>query len=326
VEEFLEKVRQHSGLFVERGENLYGFMHLTFEEFFAARHMVRSVQQARAEILQRLHQPRWREPTLLAVGLLSRTPRPVSPTRRSWRRSHHGAWLLDQLLRRLDRLTKSFDPGAIAEEGAEETSWPARGVVNAVLAELSDRATPKLFARGRQLSDVVALLTRAGTDPNNWRSRYFSIRALGNLQQFTIGVADVLFAACRDVRPVYQETSAVVGRFKAFGPGSLERLSRAAADPSSTVAYRAAQLLAELGLQRSEELGAEGRGRIAEVLDGLLQERSCDRAVYDFTDRPDGGLIGPLSDTIYEALVRVVGGPDAAPGANPAGDATPGTG
>jgi predicted NACHT family NTPase len=72
VQDFLETVREHSGLFVERGEGLYGFMHLTFEEYFTARQLVSSATRARGQILQRLHQPRWREPILLAVGSLSK--------------------------------------------------------------------------------------------------------------------------------------------------------------------------------------------------------------------------------------------------------------
>ena len=72
VHHFLETVREHSGLFVERGEGLYGFMHLTFEEYFTARQLVSSSTRARAQILERLHLPRWREPILLAVGSLSK--------------------------------------------------------------------------------------------------------------------------------------------------------------------------------------------------------------------------------------------------------------
>src|SRR5262249_22685548 len=40
VRRFLKTVREHSGLFVERGNGLYGFMHLTFQEYFVARHLV----------------------------------------------------------------------------------------------------------------------------------------------------------------------------------------------------------------------------------------------------------------------------------------------
>ena len=72
VNELLERVRQHAGLFLERGEGLYGFMHLTFQEYFAARELTSSARTAKRLILKRLHEPRWREPILLAVGILSR--------------------------------------------------------------------------------------------------------------------------------------------------------------------------------------------------------------------------------------------------------------
>ncbi len=39
VEQFLRKVRETTGLFVERTPGVYGFMHLTFEEYFAARYI-----------------------------------------------------------------------------------------------------------------------------------------------------------------------------------------------------------------------------------------------------------------------------------------------
>ncbi|MCP4700716.1 MAG: hypothetical protein GY862_28255 [Gammaproteobacteria bacterium] len=71
VGDFLRKIREHTGLYVERGEGLYGFMHLTFEEYFAARQLVSRSTDACAQILARLHQPRWREPILLAVASLS---------------------------------------------------------------------------------------------------------------------------------------------------------------------------------------------------------------------------------------------------------------
>jgi predicted NACHT family NTPase len=40
VDRFLETVRIQTGLFVERAPRRYGFMHLTFEEYYAARHLV----------------------------------------------------------------------------------------------------------------------------------------------------------------------------------------------------------------------------------------------------------------------------------------------
>ena len=68
VDDFLSKIRQHTGLFVVRAPQRYGFMHLTFEEYFAARWLVARPRQAARRIRERLHLPRWEEPILLAVG------------------------------------------------------------------------------------------------------------------------------------------------------------------------------------------------------------------------------------------------------------------
>jgi len=70
VTKFLLAVREHTGLFVERAPHRYGFMHLTFEEYYVARYLVaRSKTRARL-IRQHLHDPRWDEPILLALGFV----------------------------------------------------------------------------------------------------------------------------------------------------------------------------------------------------------------------------------------------------------------
>jgi hypothetical protein len=71
VRSFLKIVREHSGLFVERGTGLFGFMHLTFQEYFVARQIAARRGDSANQIVARLHQPRWREPLLLAIAVLS---------------------------------------------------------------------------------------------------------------------------------------------------------------------------------------------------------------------------------------------------------------
>ena len=69
VEEFLRKVRETTGLFVERTPGVYGFMHLTFEEYFAARYIADNDQSEILQLIQKhLYEPRWNEPLLLALG------------------------------------------------------------------------------------------------------------------------------------------------------------------------------------------------------------------------------------------------------------------
>ena len=69
VREFLRKVRETTGLFVEKTPGFYGFMHLTFEEYFAARYIADNDQSDILQLINNhLHEPRWDEPILLALG------------------------------------------------------------------------------------------------------------------------------------------------------------------------------------------------------------------------------------------------------------------
>jgi HEAT repeat protein len=67
--DFLELIREQSGLLVERGLDQFGFMHLTFQEYLAARH-VAAQRDPFALVQPHLHDPRWREVILLTAGLL----------------------------------------------------------------------------------------------------------------------------------------------------------------------------------------------------------------------------------------------------------------
>ena len=70
VENFLVAVRIQTGIFVERAPRRYGFMHLTFEEYYAARHLISIRRRSAAGVRSRLHDPRWEEPILLALGFM----------------------------------------------------------------------------------------------------------------------------------------------------------------------------------------------------------------------------------------------------------------
>ncbi len=75
VQDFVSKADFHTGLLVERAPGRYGFPHLTFEEYYAGRALAFegiTVDRA-AGIRRRLHDPRYEEPILLALGLVGRT-------------------------------------------------------------------------------------------------------------------------------------------------------------------------------------------------------------------------------------------------------------
>jgi HEAT repeat protein len=67
AEQFLQIVRGKTGILVERGKERYGFLHLTFEEYFTAR-AVELRKDREIFIKKHLHDPRWREVIFLTVG------------------------------------------------------------------------------------------------------------------------------------------------------------------------------------------------------------------------------------------------------------------
>ncbi|MCL2936932.1 MAG: caspase family protein, partial [Trichodesmium sp. MAG_R02] len=71
VGNFIKIVQEDVGLLAARGQFLYGFLHLTFQEYLAALYLIRSKDTAAQEIISRLDDPRWREPILLALGHIS---------------------------------------------------------------------------------------------------------------------------------------------------------------------------------------------------------------------------------------------------------------
>jgi tetratricopeptide (TPR) repeat protein len=72
VRQFLRKVRETTGLFVERAPAVYGFMHLTFEEYYAARYIAdNEIDRILAIVESKVSDQRWEEPILLALSFLN---------------------------------------------------------------------------------------------------------------------------------------------------------------------------------------------------------------------------------------------------------------
>jgi HEAT repeat protein len=72
IKQFLLAVRDHTGILIEDPPHHYQFAHLTFEEYYAARHLVANREERAKRIRAHLHDPRWQEPILLALGLIGR--------------------------------------------------------------------------------------------------------------------------------------------------------------------------------------------------------------------------------------------------------------
>ncbi len=71
VDAFRTVVREEVGLLTTRGAGVYGFLHLTFQEYLAAHWLIAEPQGIIERLFGKLGDPRWREPILMALGLLS---------------------------------------------------------------------------------------------------------------------------------------------------------------------------------------------------------------------------------------------------------------
>lgn len=70
VEAFINLINMRSGLLIERGIGVYGFAHLTFQEYLTARALA-DRKDVLGYTLKRLPDPWWREVILLVAGYLS---------------------------------------------------------------------------------------------------------------------------------------------------------------------------------------------------------------------------------------------------------------
>lgn len=81
VEAVLEAAREASGFLVARGEGIYSFLHRALQEYFVAQHLVSQPEQASRSLVTRSLEPIWREPIVLAVGIISQHTYPESRRR-----------------------------------------------------------------------------------------------------------------------------------------------------------------------------------------------------------------------------------------------------
>lgn len=89
-EPFLQAVRYRGGLFEERGE-FFQFLHLTFQEFLAARLLAKQRKAGRATLLKHIGDSWWREVVLLTYGYLSIDYPPAAAEYLDWLSHLHGS-------------------------------------------------------------------------------------------------------------------------------------------------------------------------------------------------------------------------------------------
>jgi len=266
---FIHLARGRTGLLVERGEGVFGFPHLTFQEYLAAcdienRCIHRGVEAIWEEIEPRLHDPHWREVILLLLGSLNKYDEPPTLLVESILEAgeddkfepvlHRHLYLAARAL--ADRVDVADDLNRQVVDAllviARNTPWyEGKDIVTALSwLEQDSYAADGLLAVAcdEQVDDLV---------------RRAAAEALGQLGRAEEKVLDGLLALARD-----EQVDLEVRCEAAFALGQLGRAEEKVLDDLLALA-RDEQMRADVRRAAAEALGQLGRTE-EKVLDGLL--------------------------------------------------------
>ena len=187
---------------MERGPGVYGFMHLTFEEYFAARWIAdNEIEDILQIISAHRNQVRWNEPILLALGYLSKDRRRINR-------------LVEGLLRGLDVYQPRIEGCEIKLKGASSanpvlmwfdelegekresnTVWQDLLFAGEVLAEV------KVFPVFCQQQVEKLVLTYVGLERDYWEEPIQQLmRLLRGIEVFNHEVLGLLQQVAEDKR------------------------------------------------------------------------------------------------------------------------------
>ncbi|GAA3839553.1 hypothetical protein GCM10022243_02410 [Saccharothrix violaceirubra] len=153
--EIINHLRERTHILAETGDGVFGFVHRTFMEYFAAGHVLGEFNHRKADydwlkvdvFGARRNDDGWREPLLLLIGMLSGQGSPVRE-------------IVESLLRHNDALLFAAD--CLAETGqvaAADQRW-ASGLLDKLVETVRDR--PKRMPASF-IKDIVASFCRLAT-------------------------------------------------------------------------------------------------------------------------------------------------------------------
>jgi len=325
VKKFLRAVREHTGLFVERAPKRYGFMHLTFEEYYAARYLVARSKDRAQLIRQHLHKPRWEEPILLALGFVGLD----SP--------EDAADLLETAIMAQGEEAKelAFFPSPYENLLGQDYLFalrclgdniPARPtllkqVMERLAGELLHHTAPARFSRFREAlnerlsylgaSEVASvLLSRLITALHDSEAdvRFYAAESLGQLGQASSEVVAALVAALHDSDADVRLTAALsLRRLGQASPEVVAGLVAALHDSDADVRVNAAAGLAQLGQASPEVVAA----LVAALHDSDADVRSNAAAglaqLGQASPEVVAALVAALHDSDYAVRLTVAG-------------------
>ena len=282
--EFVTQIDRHCGLLVERAPGRWGFAHLTFEEFYAGRALAfpERPRDRPVKIRQRLHDPRYDEPILLALGLVGR--------------EHVGD--LDDLLTTalLAETDEARELGLTPTPLEELLGRDFRFVLRALADDI--RAKPKLVDSllDRALSELLHAAGRGRFGPY----RHAVLERLRVLKAIPAGTRATNLVAQRlaELPATDRERQAHIVATASVchpHPGITDRLTLIATSGYSSEAILAAEVLAGQG-----ELGDSVVARLVELITTSADSSEASQAAHVLAGQ------GQLGDSVVAHLVELV--------------------
>ena len=319
--EFLKNVRERSGLLMERGLGIYGFSHLTFQEYLTATYLIDRGEEGREELLKHLHDPWWLEVTLLYAGTQDATPLITAILAQRDDLFKNNLFLAAHCLvdvinvdphvkdETLSRLLEEFRAGEFeglrdrAKESLVElgNSPSAPKVVEALLKLLDDEETNVRGSAASALgwleqaepNVVEALLKLLDDEEANVRGSAAS--ALGWLEQAEPSVVEALLGLLDDDEAeVRGSATFALGRLGQAKPNVVEALLELLDDKEANVRRSAASALGWL---------EQAEPSVVEALLGLLDDKEANvRGSATFAL----GRLGQAKPNVVEALLGLL--------------------
>ena len=175
----LKSIESQHGLLVERSRDIYSFSHLTFQEYFTARKIVKSsdpqvLEKALQGLVNHISEKSWREIFVLAVGMLQSAD-----------------YLLQLMKQRIDELL------AADEKLQQFLMWVSKKSLRVEVAHKSAAVRAFYFNLARD--------RHPQRDPKRYRDSellraldydLFILLRLGNIRALDVGLDDILALAC----------------------------------------------------------------------------------------------------------------------------------
>ncbi len=261
AESLLDIMQKHSGLISERGQDAYGFLHLTFEEYLTARHIAMDRDKMWTRLRPVLHHPRWREIVLLTAGCLGI----LLEDRQSCERLINGIRDADSPLEKtihrdlLLALECACDDLKISPAAHLELVEQALDLWRTTASRQFDDRLLALLARLPHGPARVRVQQRFlnALDDSDSDVRDAAARALGTLAQASPEVVKALLNALKDKNSHVRSAAAyALGNLGQASPEVVKALLNALKDKEAHVRSAAAEGLRKLGQASPEVVDA----------------------------------------------------------------------